>query len=87
MLWKENAVQSRKGGRKYWQLYVMVFSAFIYILLFAYEPMYGIRIAFQNYSLKKGIWGSPWVGLGNFGRLFHSYWFPVILKNTLSIRF
>lgn len=82
---KKNAVQGRKGGRKHWQLYIMVLPALIYILLFAYKPMYGILIAFQDYSLKKGIWGSPWVGFDNFVRIFHSYWFPIILKNTLSI--
>lgn len=82
---KKNAVQCRKGGRKHWQLYIMVLPALIYILLFAYKPMYGILIAFQDYSLKKGIWGSPWVGFDNFVRIFHSYWFPIILKNTLSI--
>lgn len=47
--------------------------------------MYGILIAFQDYSLKKGVSGSTWVGLDNFRRVFSSYWFPIILKNTLQI--
>ena len=68
-----------------WQLYLMTLPAVAYILLFHYKPMYGIIIAFKNYSLAKGIWASPWVGFDNFARLFGSYWFPIILKNTLSI--
>lgn len=68
-----------------WQLYVMSLPALIYLALFAYKPMYGIIIAFKNYKMKMGIWGSPWVGLDNFERLFSSYWFPIILKNTLTV--
>lgn len=70
---------------KHWQLYVMTLPAVIYIFLFAYKPMYGVIIAFKDFSLKKGIWGSEWVGLDNFERFFNSYWFPIILRNTLSI--
>ncbi|MDY2653477.1 MULTISPECIES: ABC transporter permease [Eisenbergiella] len=52
---------------------------------FAYKPMYGIIIAFKDYSMRKGITGSPWSGFDNFQRLFSSYWFPIILKNTLTL--
>lgn len=79
----------RKNGLKHviknWQLYVMMLPAILYIALFAYKPMYGILIAFKEFSIKKGVWGSPWVGLDNFERLFSSYWFPVIMKNTLTL--
>ena len=68
-----------------WQLLVMILPALIYLILFAYKPMYGIVIAFKSYSLKRGIAGSAWCGLDNFRRLFRSYWFPIILKNTLSL--
>lgn len=70
---------------KRWQLHLMLLPALVYILLFAYKPMYGLLIAFQNYSVKKGVWGSEWVGLKNFQRVFSSYWFPIILKNTLKL--
>lgn len=69
----------------HWQLYLMTLPAVIYMLIFAYKPMYGVIIAFKDYSLKKGIIGSPWVGMENFQRFFNSYWFPIILKNTLTI--
>ena len=68
-----------------WQLYLMCLPAVVYILLFAYKPMYGILIAFKDFKTKLGVWDSPWVGLDNFERLFNSYWFPVILKNTVVI--
>lgn len=68
-----------------WQLYVLLLPAVVYIAVFAYKPMYGILIAFKDFSIKKGVWGSPWVGFDNFTRLFKSYWFPVILRNTLTI--
>ncbi len=74
----------RRIGRC-WQLYVLMLPALIYIVLFAYKPMYGILIAFKDFSMKKGILASPWVGFKNFERLFSSYWFPIILKNTLTI--
>ena len=74
-----------KEIKRHWQLYLMVIPALLYIILFCYKPMYGIVIAFQDYSLKKGIIGSEWVGLDNFKRVFDSYWFPVVVKNTLTI--
>lgn len=68
-----------------WQLYVLMFPAVLYTLLFSYKPMYGILIAFQNFSVRKGVWGSEWVGFDQFKRLFSSYWFPIIFKNTLTL--
>ena len=68
-----------------WQLYLMIAPALVYLIIFAYKPMYGVLIAFKQYYMKKGVWGSPWVGLSNFRRLFSNYWFPIILKNTLTL--
>ena len=74
----------RKQLVNHWPLYVMVMPALLYTVLFNYKPMYGVVIAFKKYSLKKGILGSPWVGLANFERVFSTYWFPIILKNTFA---
>lgn len=87
---KKTGVRSKKEGfirymKRTWQLYVLLLPAVIYLLVIVYKPMGGILIAFQDYSLRKGIWGSKWVGLENFKRLFNSYWFPIALKNTLGI--
>lgn len=74
-----------KSIKKNWRLYAMCAPAIIYMLLFTYKPMYGILIAFKKFNMRVGIWGSEWIGLENFGRLFSSYWFPIILKNTLTL--
>ena len=47
--------------------------------------MYGILMAFQKYSPKKGILGSTWVGFDNFVRFFKHPYFWTMIKNTLSI--
>ena len=69
----------------HWQLYLLALPAVLYILLFVYKPMYGILIAFKNFSPKLGIMGSEWVGLGKFMGLFRSTWFPIIIRNTLTL--
>lgn len=71
----------------HWQLYILILPALIYLILFRYKPMYGIIIAFKDFSLKKGIMGSPWVGFEHFERLFKAYTFPIALKNTLTLSF
>ena len=77
--------EKKKSVWKNWQLYIMCLPAVIYFLIFAYKPMYGIIIAFKNYSMRKGIMGRPWIDFGNFERLFSSYSLPIILKNTLTL--
>lgn len=74
-----------KHIKAYWQLYILLLPAFVYTLVICYKPMYGILIAFKDYSPRRGIWGSEWVGFKHFERLFSSYWFPITLKNTLTI--
>lgn len=63
----------------------MVLPAMAFLILFQYKPMYGVLIAFKNYRIRLGVWGSPWVGFENFTRLFSSYWFPIIIRNTLTL--
>lgn len=75
----------KKAVRENWQLYVLMLPAIIYTLMFCYKPMYGILMAFQRFSIRKGIWGSEWVGFLHFERLFSSSWFPTIIGNTLII--
>jgi putative aldouronate transport system permease protein len=47
--------------------------------------MYGIQLAFKDFDIAQGIWGSPWVGFKHFLRFFSSYQFWTVLKNTLSV--
>ncbi len=71
--------------RRNWQLHLMSLIPLIYIIVFHFLPMYGIQIAFRDYSAKKGIWGSAWVGLKHFQRLVGSPKFGELLRNTLSV--
>ena len=83
-LWRRVRPVLRQMGA-HWQLYLLALPAVLYILLFVYKPMYGILIAFKNFSPKLGIMGSEWVGLGKFMGLFRSTWFPIIIRNTLTL--
>ena len=69
------------------QAYLFLLPALLYFGIFHYGPMYGVQIAFKNFLASRSIWGSPWVGLWHFQRLFRSYQFPIILKNTVFLSF
>ena len=70
---------------RYWPLYVMLIPCVVYYALLCYVPMAGSVLAFKDYSFKKGIWGSPWVGFDYFKTFFMSYDAPRLIKNTLTI--
>ena len=69
----------------YWQLYVFLLLPVIYILVFAYWPMFGLQIAFKKFTIVKGIWDSPWVGFKNFIKFFNAYQFESVMVNTLTL--
>lgn len=66
-------------------LYVFLLPAVIYLAIFNYAPMFGIQIAFRDFTPAGGVWGSPWVGLKYFHKFFTSYSFWTLLKNTLTL--
>ena len=68
-----------------WQLYTFVLLPVIYLIVLKYLPMYGVQIAFRDFNGAQGIWASPWVGLKHFIRFFNSYWFGIVVQNTLVI--
>ncbi len=74
-----------KKMKKYWQLYLLVVPAVIYVLIFSYGPMYGIIIAFEDFSPRRGYLGSEWVGLEHFIRFLTYPDFWKLIKNTLSL--
>ena len=75
----------RKDLRRYAGAYLMVLPVIVFYIIFHYKPLYGIIIAFKDFSPMKGIWGSEWVGLQHFKAFFESYYFARVLKNTLRI--
>lgn len=68
-----------------WQLYLMVTPPMIFLLVFCYAPMGGIILAFKDYSIRKGIFGSPWVGFEHFENFVTSPLFGTLLRNTLIL--
>jgi putative aldouronate transport system permease protein len=78
---------NRTFGRigRNWGLYVLLLPAVVLLLLFTYKPMYGVVIAFKDYSPALGITGSPWAGFKYFEKYFHSYQFSRTIINTLVI--
>jgi putative aldouronate transport system permease protein len=74
----------RDVGRSKFLLLFLV-PAIIWYIVFYYIPMYGVTIAFKDYSIADGIMGSAWVGLENFERMFGAPEFTRVLRNTLII--
>jgi putative aldouronate transport system permease protein len=75
----------RDHFRNEWQLYVMLLPTIIWLLVFLYKPMYGLQIAFKDYSIFRGVAGSPWVGFEHFWTLFNNDQFIRALRNTVYI--
>ena len=65
--------------------YLFLLPAMVAVFLFSYKPIYGIVIAFKDYKTRRGIWGSEWVGLDNFRRMFSYPNFDQLMYNTLYI--
>src|SRR5207237_1671494 len=86
--------RSRTGWRylpltlwRYRYLYLMLIPPFAFFTIFRFYPMLGNVIAFKEYRLELGIWGSPWVGTKQFELLFNDELFMRSLWNTISIAF
>lgn len=76
--WKEDF---RKNG----VLYLLFLPVLAWLILFHYLPMPGILMAFQDYSVSKGLFRSDWVGLSNFVDLFTGSGFPLAFRNTVAM--
>jgi putative aldouronate transport system permease protein len=66
-------------------LLLMFLPGLLYFIVFHYVPMGGVLLAFKDYSVRQGVWGSPWVGLENFQRFFGSYYAGRIIGNALLL--
>lgn len=66
-------------------LILLILPVVVYFILFAYYPLYGVIIAFKDYRVGLGIWGSPWVGFDHFINFFNGIFFARLLSNTLLI--
>lgn len=75
-------------ARQRWQYYVMMLPGLVLLLLFAYLPMAGLTMCFNDYNPilgVRGFWESPWVGLKWFEKFIDSFYFGRLMRNTLLI--
>lgn len=73
--------------KKYLPFYLILLLPLLQVLIFNYLPIYGIQIAFKDFKMKRGIWGSEWVGLKHVEKMFHDSAFYRVLGNTLRLSF
>ncbi|WP_288876312.1 ABC transporter permease subunit [uncultured Fusobacterium sp.] len=74
-----------KFNRDQKMLYLILLPFILWYMVFMFKPMYGMIIAFKDYSLFRGISGSEWIGFKNFKDFLTSPYFYVTLKNTLML--
>lgn len=75
----------KKDLRRNKTLYLMFIPVAIYYIIFHYIPMGGIVIAFQDFNIRRGVFGSDFVGLQNFKGLFTGDTFALVMRNTSAI--
>jgi putative aldouronate transport system permease protein len=71
--------------RRHWQLYVLIAIPVAHFVIFKYIPMANSIIAFKEYNVVQGIWGSPWVGMEHFRDFFANPLFWTLIRNTLVL--
>jgi putative aldouronate transport system permease protein len=77
--------RAKKSFRRHWQLYLVMLPALLYFFVFKYIPIANAVIAFKEYNVVQGIWGSPWAGFKYFNLFFSNPVFWTLIKNTLGI--
>lgn len=75
------SVDIRKNG----MVYLMFVPILVYEIVLHYIPMFGILMAFEDYNVIDGFFGSKWVGFANFIELFSGEDFPRALRNAVCI--
>jgi putative aldouronate transport system permease protein len=88
----QKKITNSKKGKQLWKricahkiLYLFLAPTIIYLAIFSYAPMYGIQIAFKDYSPGLGMLKSKWVGLKHIKIFINSYYFWPIIKNTITL--
>lgn len=82
---RRNSIGFAEGVRRSAPLYLLMLPSIIIFLLFTYYPMYGVLIAFKDFTPAEGILGSPWAGFKYFRQFFNSYQFWPVIRNTLVL--
>jgi putative aldouronate transport system permease protein len=77
--------RARQSLQRHWQLYLLMVVPLLFFFVFKYVPMANAVIAFKDYSVVLGPWGSSWVGWDNFSRMFGNPVFGSLVTNTLQL--
>lgn len=75
-------------GHAVWEarfIYLILLPGFLYFAIFQYGPMSGLVLAFKKFNAGLGIWGSKWVGMQNFKRIFATPAAITAIRNTFEI--
>ncbi|MFK4089525.1 ABC transporter permease [Kribbella sp. NPDC020789] len=75
----------RRSLQRHWTLYLLMAVPIAWFVVYKYIPMSNAVLAFKNFNVIKGIWGSPWVGWQNFELFFHNPVFWTLVKNTFLL--
>jgi ABC-type polysaccharide transport system permease subunit len=75
----------RRSLQRHWTLYLLMVVPLIWFAVFKYIPMSNAVLAFKDYNVIQGIWGSPWIGWRNFDLFFHNPVFWILVKNTFVL--
>ncbi|GAA0949443.1 ABC transporter permease subunit [Kribbella koreensis] len=75
----------RRSLRRHWTLYLLMVVPLVWFAVFKYIPMSNAVLAFKNYNVIQGIWGSTWIGWQNFEVFFQNPVFSTLVKNTFLL--
>lgn len=67
------------------QLLLLFLPCILFYVIFRYGPLYGLIIAFKDYSVFTGVLGSEWVGFEHFITFFTNQDFWLLFRNTLLL--
>ncbi|RDG39620.1 ABC transporter permease [Streptomyces corynorhini] len=80
-------LRARRSFARHWTLYLLMLVPLVHLAVFKYVPMTNAVIAFKDYNIVKGIWGSDWVGLRNFQAVVDNPAFWPLVRNTFTLSF
>lgn len=66
-------------------LLLLLLPVVLHYIIFSYIPMYGLILAFKDYKIDLGFFGSPWVGFKYFEQFFNSVYLWRLIRNTLVL--
>ena len=75
----------KKDFKENWIVYVMFLVPAVFLAIFSYAPMFGLLMAFEDYNIIDGVFGSQWVGFDNFAKIFAMHEFWRAFRNTIGM--